>query len=70
MDSIPGTEIEKPEVTLIGEDGNAFSIIGRCTKALKRAGAPRGVIDAFTSEAMSGDYNHLLRTAAKYCEVS
>lgn len=30
---------EKPTVKLIGEDGNAFSIMGHVKKALKRAGA-------------------------------
>ena len=29
---------EKPTVKLVGEDGNAFMIMGRVSKALKRAG--------------------------------
>ena len=29
---------EKPEVQLVGEDGNAFGILGKVSKALKRAG--------------------------------
>lgn len=29
---------DKPEVQLTGEDGNVFSIMGRVSKALKRAG--------------------------------
>ena len=29
---------EKPEVQLIGQDGNVFNLLGICTKALKRAG--------------------------------
>lgn len=30
----------KPRVKFEGEDGNVFSIMGRCSKALKRAGQP------------------------------
>ena len=27
----------KPKVTLVGQDGNVFNLLGICTKALKRA---------------------------------
>lgn len=30
------TEVRKPRVKLVGEDGNAFAIIGAVSKALKR----------------------------------
>lgn len=30
--------MKKPTVKLVGTDGNIFSIIGLCTKALKQAG--------------------------------
>ena len=55
-------------VQLEGEDGNAFSIIGRVRKALKRGGHA-DLVKAFTEEAMSGDYDHLLQTAMEYVEV-
>ena len=58
------------EVQLSGEDGNAFFIIGRVAKALRRAGAPKEDIDAFHKEAMSGDYGNVLRTAMKYVNVA
>lgn len=32
------TEKKKPEVKLVGQDGNVFSIIGRCRRALIKAG--------------------------------
>lgn len=53
-----------PSVTvdLTGEDGNAFFILGRVRKALLRAGVDREDVDAFTAEATSGDYDHLLQT--------
>lgn len=57
-------EPKYPNITidLVGEDGNAFSIIGRCTLALKRNGLSDQV-EAFRSEATSGDYNKVLMTA-------
>jgi hypothetical protein len=53
---------------LIGKDGNAFSVIGNVSEALRRGGR-RDLIEPFRIEAMSGDYNHLLQTAMKYVEV-
>lgn len=58
------------EVQLSGEDGNAFSIIGRVCKAMRRADVPTSEIDAFRTEAMSGDYDHVLQTAMAYVEVA
>lgn len=68
------TQAEKvyPDITvdLIGEDGNAFMILGRVRKALRRAGAPSGDIAAFTAEATAGDYDHLLSTVNRYVNVN
>lgn len=47
-------------VALVGEDGNAFAIMGRVTKALKAAGNDESVIESYREQAMSGDYDHLL----------
>lgn len=49
-------------VRLVGEDGNAFSIIGRTRRALRLANVPNAEVEKFTKEATSGDYNHLLQT--------
>ena len=59
------SDVKYPEinVTLVGEDGNAFAILGRCQQAARRGGVPRDKIDEFLAEAKEGDYNHLLRTA-------
>lgn len=54
--------MDKPKMKLIGEDGNAFAILGRASAAAKKAGWGKDRISAFTKEAMAGDYNHLLRT--------
>lgn len=67
--TIPGTDIQKPTVKLIGSDGNAFAILGKVKGALKKAGAPKEVQDAFYEEATSSDYNMVLCTAMKYTEV-
>lgn len=56
-------------VKLIGEDGNAFAILGRVKRALEQGGVPRAEIDQYFEEATSGDYNHLLATTMKWCEV-
>ena len=68
-DYVPGTEIIKPEVTLIGRDGNAFAIIGAVSRELRRADVPKEIIAEFKKEAMSGDYDNVLQTAMEYAEV-
>lgn len=61
--------MEKPKVKLTGEDGNAFAILGKVKRALRKAGMKKEA-SLFMEEATAGDYNHLLRTAMKYVEVS
>jgi hypothetical protein len=58
------------EVQLLGKDGNAFSVMSSVTRALKRDGQPPEVIEEFKTEAMSGDYDHVIRTCMKWVEVS
>jgi hypothetical protein len=58
------------EVQLSGEDGNAFAVIGKTVKAMKRADVDAADIAAFQSEAMSGDYDHLLQTVMSTVSVS
>jgi hypothetical protein len=52
-------------VRLVGEDGNAFSIMGRVARVMRRAGVGKDEIDAYTKEALSGDYDHLLATTMR-----
>ena len=47
-------------VQLSGRDGNAFSILGRVTSALRAAGVSKEEIKKYQDEAMSGNYDHLL----------
>jgi hypothetical protein len=58
------------EVKLIGEDGNAFAILGRITRAMRRHGIGDADVKAFMAEATSGDYDHLLATAMHWVSVS
>ncbi len=55
-------------VKLIGEDGNAFSILGKVSNSLKRNGYKKEASD-FLKEATSGDYDHLLQTCNKYVHI-
>ncbi len=56
-------------VQLTGEDGNAFSILGRVRHAIRESNHPE-LEDAFWHEATSGDYDHLLQTCMRYVEVN
>jgi len=57
-------------VKLIGEDGNVFSIIGRCLKSLRRAGAPKRHMDIFKQQVTSGDYDHALQVVMEWFTIS
>ena len=56
------------KVQLTGTGGNAFSILGKVIKALKKE-ATVDQIKEFQEEAMSGDYNNLLMTCMKWVDV-
>lgn len=53
-------------VRLVGEDGNAFAIMGRVTEALHYKGVGKAERDLFLKECMSGDYNDLLMTCTRW----
>jgi len=57
------------EVELIGQDGNAFLILGKVQKALREGGVSDEEVKQYYEEATSGDYNHLLRTTMEWVEV-
>lgn len=58
------------EVQLTGTDGNAFAVIGTVSRALKRAGVPAAEVSEFADEAMSGDYDNVLRTCMSWVVVA
>jgi len=61
---------EEIEVELTGTDGNAFSIMGAVSLALKRGGVSREERDRYFEEATAGDYEHLLITTLNWVRVS
>ena len=56
-------------VTLSGNNGNAFAVIGATRKAMRRAGCSPAYIEKVMKEMKDGDYDHLLQTVMRYCEV-
>lgn len=58
------------EVRLVGSDGNGFFIMGAVIKELRKNGVSSKEIDKFREEAMSGDYDNLLRTCMRWVTVS
>jgi len=56
-------------IPLVGEDGNAFSILGRVKRIMRRNHLPDNEWQAFHAEATSGNYDHLLRTVMAWFEV-
>ena len=64
------TQPRYPEifVQLSGEDGNAFAILGRTTRALRQAGLDQDEIDEYYTEATAGDYDHLLQTTMRWVD--
>jgi hypothetical protein len=62
------TKPKYPHITveLVGYDGNAFTVLGRVTKAMRKHGLGDAEVKAFMTEATSGDYNNLLATAMRW----
>ena len=58
------------KVNLEGVDGNAFSILGTVSGAMRRGGVSQEDRDAFCKEATSGDYDHLFQTVMRTVDVS
>jgi len=64
-----GVKFPKARVKLVGEDSNAFFILGKVNKALRRAGASAEEMAQFQKEAMSGDYDELLSACLRWVDV-
>ena len=54
---------------LIGQDSNAFAIMGAVSTALRKGGVSKDEINEYTKESMSGDYNNVITTAMKWVTV-
>lgn len=64
------TASKKPELCLSGTDGNVFMSLGLAAKAAKRAGMDPEEWNKIKSEAMSGDYDHVLKTLMTHFKVT
>jgi len=64
-----GPRYPDTQVQLSGTDGNAFAVLGKVDRALRKAGATDEELRAFRAEATSGDYDHLLATCMRWVDV-
>jgi len=73
-----GTKYPSIKVKLVGNDGNAFAVMGRVREALKSGLRKLGKtsqeianeVALYTKEATSGDYDNLLATSVRWVSVS
>lgn len=56
------------EYTLVGVDGNAFSVMAYVAKCMKNENFSVKEIKEYRSKAMNGDYNNLLCVSMDYVE--
>jgi hypothetical protein len=61
--------IKRVKLNLVGLDGNAFSLMAAFRQAARRQGWTQDEIQQVLDDAMSGDYNHLLRGLIKHTET-
>lgn len=62
--------VKKPKLKLIGQDGNAFMLLGLAKRAADKAKWPQEHWVVVRKKATSGDYDHLLSTLCEHFEVS
>lgn len=60
----PVTASVKSEISLVGTDSNAFSIIATVQRGLARAGAKPDEVKAVVADMQAGDYDYLLMVAS------
>lgn len=59
---------KKVTLSLLGLDGNAFSLMGAFSKQAKRENWTQEEIDKVLDEAKSSDYDHLVGTLLNHCK--
>jgi hypothetical protein len=64
-----GAPEPRPEVVLLGQDGNAFNVLARCRRAARKAGWSAERWAAVEAEMMAGNYDHLLGVVMTHFEV-
>ncbi len=63
---IDTTGVAFPGGSLVGVDGNAFSVMGFVLNRLRRAGNGASVRERYQQQAMAGDYAHLLAVSLAF----
>lgn len=63
------TKYPQVKVKLVGHDGNAFSIMARVQKAMRRAGFTSEQIAEYRNECIKGDYDNMLQVTMRYVDV-
>lgn len=61
---------KKPEVTLVGQDGNVFNLIAICQRALNRAGMRDEAKEMSMKCMRAGSYHEALAIMMDYCDVN
>jgi hypothetical protein len=61
--------MSKPQVKLIGQDGNVFNLIGIAAKALQRANQSEHAKEMTDKVFKSGSYDEALQIICEYVEV-
>jgi hypothetical protein len=66
----PKAEVKKPQVKLVGTDGNVFALAGIVSKALKAAGQREKASEFMTKLFACESYSAALFLMTEYVEVS
>lgn len=61
--------MDKPKCKLIGEDGNAFYIVGKAIKALEKAGMSDKTDELSQNYSKCKSYDELIRLVGDYVEI-
>ena len=57
-------------IELPAENANAFEVLAICRNAAERANVEKSKIDDFLKKAISGDFEHLLRSVKAYFHIA
>ena len=55
--------------SLVGINGNAFSIMGYVTRVMKANHYSKEQMDEYVNKAMSGNYDNVIQTSLKELEI-
>lgn len=58
------------KVRLSNQDGNAFHLISAVNNAMRRMGIPDAEREKFREEAISGDYDRMLKVCMTWASIS